>query len=38
LFGLGKIIITITVVLPGEQVVTKTATGTLLFFFIIIQS
>lgn len=38
LFGLGKIIITITVVLPGGQVVTKTATGTLLFFFIIIQS
>jgi len=34
-FGFGKIIITITVVLPGGEVVTKTVVGTLMGFFIL---
>ena len=35
LFGFGKIIITITVELPNGQTVTKTATATLLLFFVL---
>lgn len=34
-FGFGKIIITVTVVLPGGEVVTKTVVGFLLGFFIL---
>ncbi|TFG07685.1 choice-of-anchor D domain-containing protein [Candidatus Thorarchaeota archaeon] len=34
-FGLGKIIITVTLELPGGEPVTKTATGFLLFFFVL---
>jgi len=36
-FGLGKIIIKVTVELPGGEEVTKTIEGTLLLFFIIIH-
>ncbi len=38
LFGLGKVGITVQVILPGGQVITKTADGVLLLFFLLIRS